>query len=116
MKNIITPNHYKIIIRDISEGQGEAFEAYIPAFDAHHFGDTIKEALKSYYIYFESEKERRKKLNLAMPKSDVIQEKIKQVPLRLPANLYEKIVSQAKNHGISFNSFVAKLLEKEKVS
>ena len=48
----LTRNHYKIIIRDISEGKGEAFEAYVPAFDSRNFGDTIDEALKSYFVYF----------------------------------------------------------------
>ena len=109
--NKLTPNHYKIIIRDISEGSGEAFEAYIPAFDAHNFGETIEQALKSYYIYFKSEEKRRRKLGIDMPKPDVIREKIKQVPLRLAEDVYEKTMSRAKEKGLSFNGFVAGMLE-----
>ena len=107
----MTPNHYKIIIRDISEGRGEAFEAYVPAFDAHNFGDTFEEAIKSYLIYFKSEEKRRAKMNIAMPKPDVIKEKTKQVPLRLPESIYEKALQQSKESGLSFNGFVAKTLE-----
>jgi hypothetical protein len=109
--NKLTPNHYKIIIRDISEGIGEAFEAYVPAFNAFNYGDSIEEALKSYYIYFKSEEKRRKKLGIDMPKPDVMRGKIKQVPLRLPENVYEKTMSKAKEKGMSFNGFVAIMLE-----
>jgi hypothetical protein len=109
--NKLNPNHYKIIIRDISEGSGEAFEAYIPAFDAHNFGDTIDAAIKSYFVYFKSEEKRRKKLGIDMPKPDVMREKVKQVPLRLPENIYEKIMSKAKEKGMSFNGFVSVMLD-----
>ena len=114
--NKITSNHYKIIIRDISEGKGEAFEAYVPAFDAHNFGDTIEEAIKSYLIYFKSEEKRRAKMGLPMPKPDVIKEKIKQVPLRLAESIYEKALQQSKENGQSFNSYVSKALENLVVS
>lgn len=106
----VTPHHYKLIIRDISNGKGEAFEVYTPAFNAHHFGDSIEKALKSYYLYFESEKRRRKKENLTMPKAD-IENKIKQVPLRIKEDIYENILSQAKQSGLSFNGFVCQYLE-----
>jgi len=107
----LNSNHYKIILRDISEGRGEAWEAYVPAFDAHNFGDTIEKALKTYHIYFKSEAKRREKLGIPMPKSDVGQEKIRQVPLRLPESIYEKISSLSKNNGLSFNGFVTRALE-----
>jgi len=107
----LTPNHYKIILRDISEGRGEAFETYVPAFNAHNFGDTVNKALKAYQIYFKSEKKRREKQNIPMPKPDVTKENIRQVPLRLPESVYEKIVHQSKDSGLSFNSFVTKTLE-----
>lgn len=111
MKKTINPYSYKMIISDISDGNGEAFEVYMPAFNAHHFGDTIKDAIKSYYIYFESEKVRRKKLKISMPKPDLMYGKIKQVPLRIPETVYEKIANMAENKGQSFNRFVTSLLE-----
>ena len=107
----LTTNHYKIILRDISEGRGEAFEAYVPAFDAHNFGDTIEKALKTYQTYFKSESKRRERLGISMPKPDVTQEKTKQVPLRLPESVYEKIMHQSKDSGLSFNGFVTRTLE-----
>jgi hypothetical protein len=107
----LTPNHYKIILRDISEGKGKAFEAFVPAFHAFNFGDTIEEALKTYQIYFKSEAKRREKLGIPMPKSDVAEEKIKQVPLRIPESVFEKIASMSKNSGLSFNGFVTRTLE-----
>lgn len=109
--NKLTPNHYKFIIRDISEGKGEAFEVFVPALNAHNFGDTIEEALNSYYVYFESEVKRRKRLKMSMPKSDIIKEKTKQVPLRLSESIYEKTASRAKEKGLSFNGFVATMLD-----
>ena len=104
MEKDLTQNHYKVIIHDISEGRGEGFEAYVPAFNAHNFGDTMEEALESYYIYFEDEKERREKEGIPMPKPDVIEYEIKQVPLRIPESLYQKILSLSKNRGLSFNT------------
>ena len=109
--NIMTPNHYKIMIRDISEGKGEAFEVYAPAFNSHNFGDTIDDAIHAYHLYFESEQIRREKLGIPMPKSDVLKERTKQVPLRIPESVYEKISNKAKNSGLSFNGFVTGLLE-----
>jgi hypothetical protein len=107
----LTPNHYKIILRDISEGRGEAFEAFVPAFHAFNFGDTVEEALETYHIYFKDEAKRRAKLGIPMPKSDVTEEKIKQVPLRIPMNVFEKIASMSKDSGLSFNGFVTRTLE-----
>jgi len=107
----LTPNHYKVILRDISEGRGEAFEAFVPAFHTFNFGDTIEEALETYRIYFKSEAKRRKKFGIPMPKSDVGQEKNKQIPLRLPESIYEKILSLSKDKGLSFNSFVTHALD-----
>ena len=46
-----------------------------------------------------------------MPKPDVMREKVKQVPLRLPEGIYDKIMSKAKEKGMSFNGFVAVMLE-----
>jgi len=109
MKNF-TPHFYKIMLRDISEGQGEAFEAYVPAFDSHNFGDTIEDALKAYYKYFASELKHRKKDGIEMPKPDAFEERMKQVPLRLPESIYEKNVQKAKEQGKSFNAFVTAVL------
>ncbi len=106
----LTPNHYKIILRDISEGEGGAFEVFAPAFHAYCFGDSPLEALESYYIYFEDEKERREKEKIPMPKSDIMPQKLKQVPLRIPQDVYEHIASTAREKGISFNSMVTGIL------
>lgn len=109
--NPITPNSYKIVIRDISEGRGEAFEVFVPAFCAYNFGDTIEEAIKSYYLYFKSESKRRKKEGIPMPLPDIIPQKMKQIPLRISENTYEKVAARAEEHGLSFNRFVQSLLE-----
>ncbi|QQR83112.1 hypothetical protein IPJ72_04850 [Candidatus Peregrinibacteria bacterium] len=107
----MNPNHYRIIISDISEGAGEAYEAYVPAFQAHHFGDTIEKAIEAYHAYFITEVERRKKKNIAMPSSDIIKYKTKQVPLRIPEETYLKALDIAKTKHQSFNAFVSSLLE-----
>lgn len=107
----IKPHHYKIVLRDISDGEQVGFDAYSPAFHAHCFGDSIPEALESYYIYFEDEKKRRKKEGISMPKPDGTREKTKQVPLRLPESTFEKLAAMAKEHGTSFNRFVVGILE-----
>ena len=104
------PHHYKIILRDISEGDQEGFEVYVPALHAYCYGDTVEGALESYYIYFEDEQERRKKEGIDMPKSDVKPQKLKQVPLRLPQDVYEQAMSVAKSRGMSFNAFVTDIL------
>ena len=109
--NTITPNSYKIIIRDISEGRGEAFEVFVPAFYSYNFGDTIEKAIQSYYLYFESEKKRRKKEGIHMPVPDIFPQKMKQIPLRISEGIYEKIASKAEENGLSFNRFVQSLLE-----
>ena len=107
----LKPHHYKIILRDISEGNQEGFSVDVPAFHAYCYGDSIEGALESYYIYFEDEKERRKKEGIPMPKPDAAREKTKQVPLRLPESTYEKLAAMAKEHGTSFNRFVVGVLE-----
>lgn len=104
-------NHYKFIVRDASEGRGEAFEVFVPAFDNRNFGNTIGKAFESYYAYFEDEIKRRNELKIPMPKSDIINEKTKQIPLRLPESVYEKAASKAKEKGLSFNGFVSGMLE-----
>ena len=104
------PHHYKVILRDISEGNQEGFEIYVPALHAYCFGDTIEGALQSYYIYFEDEVERRKKEKIDMPKPDVKPQKLRQIPLRLPHDVYEQAVNIAKNRGMSFNALVTNML------
>src|SRR5690606_8383049 len=79
---IIKPHHYKIIVRDISEGKEKGFEVFAPALHAYCLGETLEEALEAYYVYFKDEVERRKKANLRMPKPDSMKEEIKQIPLR----------------------------------
>ena len=107
----LKPHHYRVVLRDISDGEQEGFDAYIPAFMAHCFGDSILEALESYYIYFEDEKDRRKEEGIPMPTPDSITEKTKQVPLRLPESTYERLANMAKNQGTSFNRLVIGILE-----
>jgi len=106
----LKPHSYKLILRDISEGDQEGFEIFVPAFHAHCYGDTIDGALESYYIYFEDEEKRRKKKGIEMPKPDVKPQALRQVPLRLPQDIYDQAVSVAKRRGMSFNALVTDLL------
>jgi len=106
----LTPFHYRIILKDISEGKSESFEAYVPAFHAYNFGNSPDEALEAYKIYFISEKKRRDDNLIAMPQPDIML-KQKQVPLRLNINLYERVVDLARRRGMSFNKYVGKVLE-----
>lgn len=105
-----TPFSYRIIVKDLSEGRGEAFEAYVPAFASHNFGDTPEEAIGAYKLYFSSELKRRKKEKIAMPLPDICDQQ-KQVPLRLSLTLYNQLVETARQRGLSFNKFVVKTLE-----
>ncbi len=102
--------HYRVILSDISQGKGEAFEAYVPAFQSYHLGETPSEALSSYQTYFLDEKKRREKADIAMPTPD-IEPKQKQVPVRLNVDLYERISTLARQRGTSFNKFVVQTLE-----
>ena len=38
----LKPHSYKLILRDISEGDQAGFEIFVPAFHAHCYGDTIE--------------------------------------------------------------------------
>lgn len=105
-----TPFSYRIILKDLSEGKGEAFEAYVPAFQSHNFGDTPEDAINSYKKYFQSEVKRRKKEKISMPMPDIMEIQ-KQVPLRMNVGLYNQVADLAKQQGLSFNKFVVKTLE-----
>ena len=111
MSQNIYPHSYKIVITDLSGGKKEAFEIYVPALDAIIFGDTIDEALEGYLGYFDSEVKRRKKEGIPMPPSDSKPDMVKQVPLRLPQRVYQRVSENAKKQGQSFNRFVVNLLE-----
>ena len=111
MADRLTPFHYRFMVQDISAGQGEAFEVYVPAFQSHHLGGNPMEAMEAYTVYFADEKKRRKKEGIAMPKPDVEKQQ-KQVPVRMNIELYEQISSLAKQKGTSFNKFVVETLEK----
>lgn len=104
------PHDYKLILRDISEGEEAGFEIYVPALNAFCYGQDIQLALDSYYIYFKDELLRRKKEKIEMPKPDARPQKLKQVPLRLPEDVYEQAINTAKNRGLSFNALVTGML------
>ncbi len=104
------PHDYKLILRDISEGEQVGFEVHVPALNAFCFGDGIQSALNSYYVYFEDELLRRNKEGIEMPKSDAKPQKLKQVPLRLPEDVYQQAVNTAKTRGLSFNAMVTGML------
>ena len=110
----IYPHSYKLIITDLSGGKEKAFEIYVPALDAIIFGDTIAEALEGYMGYFDDEIKLRRREGRPMPKPDYRSDEIKQVPLRLSEQTYQRISEKAKKQGHSFNSFVAHLLEEVK--
>lgn len=105
-----SPYQYRLIIEDMSEGRGEGIEVFVPALRAHILGGTVGEALRAYETYFADELARRKKEGMTMPAPD-IQKKQKQIPLRIDEDLYEHIVTRARQKKISFNRFVEEALE-----
>lgn len=115
MKSKLYPHSYKLIITPIRDGDQKGFEIYVPALDAHVYGDTINEALEGYIGFFYDEVKYRRKKGIPMPQPDDQADKVKQVPLRIPTRVYQRISEQAKKQGQSFNSFVTHLLEEVKV-
>ena len=111
MPEKLYPHSYKLIITDLSGGLEKAFEIYVPAFDAIVFGDTVEKALEGYFGYFDSEVKRRKKEKIPMPKPDFLPDVIRQIPLRIPTSIYQKILKAAKKKKQSFNRYVTELLE-----
>ncbi len=113
--NKFHPHDYKIIITKLRDKDQEGFEFYIPAFRAHVYGDTVEEALEGYLGFFDDEVKLRKKKRIPMPKPDGQLDFIKQIPLRLPGRVYQRISEQAKKEKQSFNSYVVRMLEEAKL-
>lgn len=113
MKKMKRSINYDFIVRNISDDPKDpAYEAYIPAFNAYCFGDTIAELEEGVEFMIETEIEDLKKAGKPIPPPDKAKKFSGKFMLRIPPALHERLAIEAKALGESLNGFLEKKLLK----
>lgn len=110
MKKKKPPINYDFIVRNISEDDIPAYKAYIPAFNAYCFGDTIDELEEGVQFMIDSEIEDLRKAGKSVPLPDRGKKFSGKFVLRVPPALHERLAIEAKALGESLNGFLTKKL------
>ncbi len=101
---------YDFMVHNISEDDIPAYKAYIPAFNAYCYGDTLAELEEGVEFMIETEIEDFKKAGKPIPPPDKAKEYSGKFVLRIAPALHERLTLEAKAFGESLNNFVEKKL------
>lgn len=106
------PNiRYDYIVRNISQDDTPAYEAFVPAFNSMVFGDTIQELEEGLSLSIDAEIEERERLRLPIPEPDVKKRKFSgKLLLRISPVLHEKMAVEAKVLGKTLNKHIEQKL------
>ncbi len=103
---------YDFIVHNLSEDEIPAYKAYIPAFNAYCYGDTLTELEEGVEFMIETEIEDYKKAGRPIPRPDKAKEFSGKFMIRIAPVLHERLSLEAKAFGESLNNFVEKKLMK----
>ncbi len=102
---------YNYIVKDISDGKGEAFEAYLPTIKTVVFGDNMDELLDGIEFSIEAMIDDCKEEGRVVPLPDVKKKFSGKFIFRLGPGLHEKLALESQITGKSINS-----IAKEKIN
>jgi len=102
---------YKYSINVVWSDEDECYIATIPEFTGlSAFGDTQEEAIQEALVALEGFVEVYKEDNVPLPIPKTHKPHSGQTRLRLPKSLHAILVEEAKNEGVSLNTYIIHLL------
>ncbi|TSC55581.1 MAG: hypothetical protein G01um101418_840 [Parcubacteria group bacterium Gr01-1014_18] len=111
MKKNKAPIHYNYIVRNISEDETPAYEAFIPAFNTICFGDTLEELEEGIRIAIRTDISDRRKAGKSIPSPDRNTRYSGKTVVRLGGALHECLALSAQVRNQSLNQFIKEKLE-----
>lgn len=97
---------YIYLVQDISEGKKRSYKAYIPAFNAIVYGDSLENLEDGISFSINDEIKHRKKNQIPIPKPDEIPNLSGKFTLRIDPELHQKLFLAAKAKNTSLNNFI----------
>ena len=102
---------YNFTVQNISDDDNPAYKAYIPAFRAIVYGDTIQELLEGIDFTIETEIDAYRKEGKPVPCPDRDRSYSGKLMLRIEPTTHNRLALQAEAKGQSLNRLISDYLE-----